>query len=46
MVMSNLSDKEMARLNELRDQEISGTIDDAGRSELQMLREDMGMASE
>lgn len=40
---SDAGDEMQARFNELRDREASGTLDDAGRAELQHLREDLGL---
>lgn len=37
------TDEIQARFNELKDREESGTLDDAGRTELQQLRDRMQM---
>lgn len=39
----NMSDDMKARLNELKQKEESGDLDDMGREELANMRDDMGM---
>jgi hypothetical protein len=49
MTGSNFTDSTddiQARFSELRDREESGTLDDAGRAELQQLRDRMRMGEE